>query len=101
MQQNQQGASDLQSLAGRYANLSYRVEFEEDTCDGQPCVVAKHPELLGCTAHGATREEALRSLREVRREYIELLLENQVEVPLPQPRVFLDGALLANFQGFS
>jgi len=79
--------NQLTQLAENYANLEYRIHVEKDECDGQVCWVAKHPELLGCTADGKTQDEAINNLAQVRREYVEILLTEGVEVPLPMPYV--------------
>ena len=64
--------------------LPYAVEVVPDTTtDGEPCYLARHPELPGCMAHGDTAEEAVANLGEARRLYIATLLEHKQEVPLP------------------
>lgn len=67
-----------------YLALPYSTYVMPDvTTDGQPCYVAYHPELEGCMSHGATREEALRNLREATELYISTLLEKGIDFPLP------------------
>ena len=62
----------------------YAVEIVPDEYgDGRRCSVARHPELPGCMAHGATPEEARTELTEARRLYIEDLLEAGLSVPEP------------------
>jgi len=75
-----------QQRAEPYVDLAYRVIFTDDeTTDGHPIVVAEHPELPGCMAHGSNREEALQALADARRAYIESLIEDGLTVPLPEP----------------
>jgi predicted RNase H-like HicB family nuclease len=47
--------------------------------------VAYHPELPYCMTHGQTLAEAVHNLSEVRRLFIEDLLESNLPVPSPQP----------------
>jgi predicted RNase H-like HicB family nuclease len=62
----------------------YRIEIapDEDTAGGL-VFVARHPELEGCEAHGATPEEALANLREARELYIRVLVTRGIEVSPP------------------
>jgi predicted RNase H-like HicB family nuclease len=70
-----------------YTTLPYAVEVVPDvTTEGDPCFLARHPELPGCMSHGWTPEEALANLNEARDLYIESLLEDGVEPPLPAQR---------------
>ena len=69
-----------------YLSLPYSVLFETDD-EGD--VVARFTELKGCTAHGATREEAAQHLRGVQKTWLELTLEAGIEVPTPE-RLFTD-----------
>lgn len=45
--------------------------------------VAGYVELNGCMAHGATQEEALRTLRDVKRDWIAMRTSMGFEVPAP------------------
>ena len=67
-----------------YLCLPYAVEIETDECGGQLCFVAYNPELPGCMAQGATRRQAAQSLVEARRLYIQSLIDDKQEIPLPQ-----------------
>ena len=49
--------------------------------------IAEVPELLGCMADGATREEALSNARVVIREWIETAKELGREIPEPKGRL--------------
>lgn len=67
-----------------YMKLDYLVAiFEDKYTDGTPCFIAKHPQLPGCISQGDTVEEALNNLTDARREYIESLIEDNLEVPVP------------------
>lgn len=68
-----------------YTRLPYSTVVVPDvTTDGELCYMAHHPELEGCMTHGDTPEEALRNLDEARRLYISALIDDGLEVPLPQ-----------------
>lgn len=68
-----------------YSNLPYEVEVLPEPCtDGGLCYMATHPELPGCMSHGATVDEALANLEQVRRLYIETLLKRNLPVPRPK-----------------
>jgi antitoxin HicB len=74
-------ATDLES----YLHLDYQPEIvEEKTSDGATVYVASYPELKGCMAHGATREEAIENLIEAKALYIRGVLRRGGEVPLPR-----------------
>ncbi len=73
-------------VAEKLADRNYTVSVSEDrTTDGQPIYMAKTPELFGCMAQGKTLEEAIKSLKEARIEYIYDSLKDGVEVPAPSP----------------
>jgi predicted RNase H-like HicB family nuclease len=78
--------SELDREAARLANRPYSVEFtEEPTVDGRRTViVARHQELPGCMAQGASRQEAEAELSSARLDFIESLLESGL--PVPEPR---------------
>lgn len=72
--------SEAEVLANRpYVSLTIRDQTENDT----PVYVAYNGELPGCMAQGATIQEALENLAEVRIAYIEHLLDNGLRVPEP------------------
>ena len=51
--------------------LPYTLEVVSDrTTDGDPIYTARHPELPGCMAQGATPEEAITELNDARELYI-------------------------------
>jgi predicted RNase H-like HicB family nuclease len=67
--------------------LPYATEVVPDTAtDGTPTYLASHPDLDGCFAHGATPEEASRNLLEAKRLYLETMLADGMEPPLPTSR---------------
>jgi len=75
----------MESTVNKYLNRPYSIVVVPDvTTDGEPCYMAYHPELEGCMTHGDTPEEALRNLDEVTRLYIYALIDDGLEVPLPQ-----------------
>lgn len=51
--------------------------------DEDDLFVAFSPDLIGCMAHGATREEALDSIQEVMAHWIEVAHETGQFVPEP------------------
>ncbi len=68
-----------------YIELPYVVVVVPDiTTDNQTCYVAYHPELEGCMSHGDSVEEALHGLREARGLYISVLLDEGLEIPVPE-----------------
>lgn len=68
-----------------YLGLPYSTFVVPDvTTNAEPCYMAYHPELEGCMSHGDTLEEALHNLAEVTELYIYALLDEGLEIPLPQ-----------------
>jgi antitoxin HicB len=65
----------------RYVGLPYTKTLRRDE-DGD--LVARIPELPGCSAHGATEQEALRNLEEAQRLWIEDCIEAGESVPAPE-----------------
>ncbi len=81
MSMNEQLWTEAEKLASR----DYDVETFRDTLtNGEVIILAQHPELPGCIAHGATLEQALSNLREARTEYIYSLLTDKLAVPYPR-----------------
>ncbi len=78
----------LRSEAEKLAAAPYTVVAAKDeTTDGQPIYLLSHPELPGCMAQGADIDEARASLDDARLEYILSLLEDGLDVPVPQLQV--------------
>ncbi len=75
----------LWEQAEKLASRGYDVETFRDTLtNGEIVILARHPELPGCMAHGVTKEEAIANLKEARTEYIYSLLEDGEDVPYPR-----------------
>lgn len=75
----------LWAQAEKLAQRLYRVTTEIDTLsDGQEVYLLRNPELRGCMAQGATKEEAERNLGEARVDYIFSLLADGLPVPAPE-----------------
>jgi len=75
----------METNVNKYVNLPYSTVVVPDvTTEGQLCYLAYHPELEGCMTHGDTPVEALHNLCEVRQLYISALIDDGLEVPLPQ-----------------
>lgn len=91
----------ISDLAKRFARLSYRIQIEADECGGEPCFVARHPELRGCMADGRTEEEAIINLNQVREEFIQVLLDADAEIPVPAPQVSVIGLMPSSPPGSS
>ena len=78
----------MSSKAGNinyYMSLPYgeRV-LQEVLDDGSSYYVARVVELEGCTSHGVTPDEALWNLQDAKHLYIETMLEDGLNPPLPQ-----------------
>ena len=75
----------LREKAIEISNMGYATDlFIDKTTDGDSLYLAQNPELEGCMAQGETPEEALTYLDEVRVDYIEHLLEHDLNVPFPK-----------------
>jgi predicted RNase H-like HicB family nuclease len=73
--------------AKELAQLPYfAVVFEDKDTAGNLCFLAANPELPGCLSHGETPDGALENLQDARELYLELLLDQGLEVPLPVSR---------------
>jgi antitoxin HicB len=68
----------------RYLRLRYPVEIVQAEEGGY---FAHIPDLPGCMAQGETIEEAMRSLEDAKRAWIEVRLEDGLEVPAPHEPV--------------
>lgn len=70
---------------------SYDITIAPELVDEEIVYVARHPELPGCTSHGATPEEAKESLGEAREMYLAALREADLPIPPPkaEPRVMV------------
>ena len=79
---------DLIRLLNRDATVSYLVVIEE----GDESFGAYVPDLLGCATVGATKDEALRLVREAIGLHIEALREQGLPVPAPRSQAELVNA---------
>jgi predicted RNase H-like HicB family nuclease len=76
--------TDLWERAERLAARPYTTEVVRDeSTDGEPMFLARHPELPGCQAQGETVDEALHNLNGARLDFIYFLLEDGLPVPEP------------------
>jgi predicted RNase H-like HicB family nuclease len=66
-----------------YASQPYAIKILAFECDACLYYVASHPELYGCLAQGRTPAEALYNLAQTRPRYLAMLLEMDLEIPLP------------------
>ncbi len=81
---------DAQRRLRDYVARPYKTILVPDVrSDGTPCFVARHSELPGCMSDGDTPAEAIKNLRDARELYIQSLIEDGLEVPLPQTVVVL------------
>ena len=62
-------------------NGYYRTQVFADRNSDGVCYVAYHPDLDGCMAQGNTVAEALDSLKEAKRDYIEFALDAGFSIP--------------------
>ncbi len=64
--------------------MGYPVFFHPvEIVDGKPCYCVYHPDLPGCMSDGETPEEAVESLADARRMWIEVGLEYGNTIPEP------------------
>lgn len=77
---------DLAESAGYVRKVFYS---EEDAC-----WVSEAPELLGCSAHGDTAEEALRELEVAIELYLQIRKESGFSIPKPLVKQEMGGRLL-------
>ncbi len=61
-----------------------RTELVDDPQDGRYWI-AEYPELPGCKTEGNTEAEAVANLHDLFDQYIETMLKNNSEIPLPTP----------------
>lgn len=75
-----------------YKSLNYRIElfFEPE----EKCWYAEFPELQGCLAHGATKEEALSNAVKAKDAWIEAAFETGRDIPEPRPEIEYSGRFL-------
>ncbi len=76
------------------ADLEYPVELFRRDDEGDRYWVAELPDLPGCVADGDTPDEAIDSLEEAKRLWIEARLENGHPIPEPTDTRGYSGRLL-------
>lgn len=67
-------------MTNKYEVIIYWNEQDE-------VFVAEMPELKGCVAHGATRDEALKEINIVANEWLNIAKENHWTIPEPKGRL--------------
>ena len=71
--------------ARELAKLPYSVTVSQDEAtDGTPLLFVANDELKGCMAQGTSIDEALANLEEARIDYLASLLEDGLEIPVPE-----------------
>ena len=75
-----------------YKSLNYRIELFFDPED--KVWYAEFPELAGCLAHGATKEEALANAAEAKEAWLEATFETGRDIPEPRPEIEYSGRFL-------
>ena len=74
--------------------MDYPVELSKWNEEEEPYWVAEIPDLPGCVSDGETPDEAIESLEEAKRLWIEARLENGHHVPEPTDTRGYSGRLL-------
>ena len=72
--------SDKRLVVPPYVTIVQR----EETTHGDPCYVARHPELQNCMGQGDTSAAAVEDLREATEMVIQHLIAHGLPVPAPQ-----------------
>ena len=67
--------------------MKYTVILERGVESG---FVAKCPVLVGCVAQGETKQSALKNLRLAMTDYIECLIEDNIQVPQEVDKKFVN-----------
>ena len=57
--------------------MTYNIHIEQ----WPDAVIARHPELPGCKAHGNTAQEALDALQDARSDYLDVMRRDSLDVP--------------------
>ena len=71
-----------------YAKLPYTIILERHDDADAPYWVARVAELTHCLIHGSTPEEALREIEEVKIDWIQSNLEDDLPIPEPTPQKY-------------
>ena len=64
-----------------YKDLPYKIEIVPDTDEGG--YVVSYPELPGCISSGETMESALKNAEDAKLAWIESMIEEGREIPVP------------------
>jgi predicted RNase H-like HicB family nuclease len=71
--------------AKELAKLPYSVIITQDEAtDGAPILLVENDELKGCMAQGITMDEAIADLADARVDFIYSLLDDGLDIPLPE-----------------
>ena len=65
-----------------YMKLNYKMEIVEDPDEGGYVIAL--PELPGCLSTGETIEEAIENIKDAKKVWLELMIEDGREIPLPE-----------------
>lgn len=65
-----------------YMKLNYKMEIVEDPDEGGYAIAL--PELPGCLSTGETIEEAIENIKDAKKLWLELAIEDGREIPLPE-----------------
>src|SRR5665213_2867624 len=77
-----------------YMELPYHITLVRDVAEDRTGWVASVAELPGCIAQGESQQEALANLSEVMESWLEYMLEEGNEVPLPAEEPTRNGKIL-------
>jgi predicted HicB family RNase H-like nuclease len=77
---------DLENELERYEELPYTVIVEQWDDGKGPYWVARIAELPHCLIHADTPEQAIREIREVKKDWIRSNLARGLRIPEPRPR---------------
>lgn len=79
-----------------YVHLPYAIRIIRDDIDGEPCYIAVHPELPGCSSMGDSPAEAVANLADARADYVRVLLRRNLPVPMPSQKAAESGITVRN-----
>lgn len=96
-----QMTKSISELAKEYTDRSYPFQvFKDEEGVGQAKYMAKHPDIEGCMAQGASQSEAIQNLNDARHDLIEFLLKRGLPIPEPyshaSPNVVVRGSNITN-----
>lgn len=88
------GTMDNQKTVEYYMQLPYSMLLHEIEDEGEKYWIAEIPELPGCKSHGSTVAEAIESVEEAKKDWIQDSLDKGEEVPVPVERDRYSGKTL-------